>query len=99
MILRSISKALEGVQTNTDLGRKYNYVNKHLHPNEFAKWMESVGHEIYELDSVFGLVIYDQGSAYEILRDNEEHYIISESGRTIDRLRNYGKKSSKTYEQ
>lgn len=87
-ILRAVSPEREGLTTNTELIGKYTPINKHLHPEEFNRTLSSG--EFHDPESIFGFVVSNNGKDVEILRNKKEYYIMSDNGRTIERLINFG---------
>lgn len=86
-ILREVSPQREGLATNTELIGRYTPINKHLHPNEFERTLSSG--QFHEPDSIFGFVVSNNGQDTQILRAGREYYVMTESGKTFERLINF----------
>lgn len=94
LVLREVLQ--NGVQSNNEIGR-YTSVIKEKAPDEFDKFFDNL--KAKELsgectmpmgykDDFFGIIVYNNGQSYELLRNNRIYYVMSDSGQTFECLYN-----------
>lgn len=90
--LREVNPKMEGLQTNTALGKRYVVVDRNIQPKEFQKLTEyckergESGCSMLENEDIFGFVSYENGQ-YMALWKSCDYYIITDSGATYQKVK------------
>ena len=83
-ILRRILK--NGSEVNTNLGDYYTLQIKEKCENEFNETIKMWGDS--DSKSMYGVIVYEDGSKIMPLYDNSKYYIMTSDGRTFDNVSN-----------
>lgn len=81
-ILRRITK--DSLEINTCLGEYYVLVRKVENREEFKKTVELWGKE--DLESVYGVITYEDGSKIMPLYEGSHYYVMASDGKTFDNI-------------
>lgn len=90
-ILRKITS--DGLENNVYLGESYQYVNREIHKEEFARCYKVV-FDIEDAEKMhkehkstcYGIISYNEGKKLITLSTNDLNYIMSSNGQTFANL-------------
>lgn len=89
-ILRTVTRnGDDTLEQNLALGDHYNIIRKGVADQEFERTTKDVFKDSIDASRVFAYLIYERGSEVRPMYINDEYYIMTDTGKTFSRERNW----------